>query len=275
MLEDSQIRELTSKEGRRLEKLYIDRVRENIQSAGEIDNPLTGNPVNISFAEEHYEPHSRRKQIKEILEENEIYDGSVLDKVPRGRYFHYTVYEYGLFDKKAAAVISVYVTCEYADFVTQKKSSTPSPASEVESARLDAMKEANLFHYIGILGLCGFEEEAHSLPLSGPNWELALVTHVEGTAWKILSGEPERRKTVLSLFDVEKKSEKLWRAKSIITAAPELEISGGFIILSDIVEESGLSPKIVKAAANEFSQKDKSINIETVEGKLIIKRSRT
>jgi hypothetical protein len=275
MPEDSEIKELTSQEAKRLEKLYINRVRENIQSAGKVDNPLSGDSVSISFAEEHYEPHSRRKQIKEILEENEIYDGSVLDKAPRGRYFHYTVYEYGLFDKKAVAVISVYVTCEFADFVTEGKSSTPSPASEVESTRLDAMKEANLFHYIAVLGLCGFEEAAYSLPLSGPNWELALVTHVEGTAWKIISGEPERRKTVLSLFDVEKNSEKLWRAKSIITAAPELEVSGGFVILSDIVEESGLSPEIVKAAAKEFCQKDKSLNIETVEGKLIIKRSRT
>jgi hypothetical protein len=80
---------------------------------------------------------------------------------------------------------------------------------------------------------------------------------------------------VLRLFDPEKESEKRWRAKTIITGAPELEISGGFIILSDIVEQSGLSPEIVKTAAEEFCKQEKSVRIERVEGKLILKHSRT
>ena len=259
MSKQPETKELTSREGKRLEQLFISRCRENVQALREIDSPLSGDTVRQNYAEEYYEPHTMRRRIKEIMEENEIYDKPLLEKVPKGRYFHYTVYEHGLFDKKPSIIISAFVRCEFADFVKSGESSAPVPASEVESARLDAMKDTELFHYIAVFGLCGFEEEVYSLPLSGPNWELALVTHVEGTAWKIVSGEPPRREAVLALFDPEKKSEKLWRAKSIIETAPELDVSGGFVILSDIVEESGLSPEIVKKAAQEFAEKDASV----------------
>ena len=79
---------------------------------------------------------------------------------------------------------------------------------------------------------------------------------------------------MLALYDPEKESEKLWRARNIITGSSELTVSGGFVILSDIVEDSGLSPEIVKKAAEEFCARDKSVSIERVEGKLIIKHSR-
>ncbi len=274
LAKDSDTKELTAKEAKRTEELFIGRCRENLQALHEIPNPLSGASVRHQFAEEYYEPHTLRRQIKEIMEENEIYDKPLLERVPRGRYFYFTVYEHGLFDKKPSVVISAYVNCEFADFVKEGKSSTPTSASEVESVRLGAMKESELFHYIALLGLCGFEKAALSLPLSGPNWEMALVTHAGGTAWKMVSGEPSRRNTMLALFDPEKKSEKLWRAKSIITGSSELTVSGGFIILSDVVEQSGLSPEIVKKAAEDFCARDKSISIERVEGKLIVKHSR-
>jgi hypothetical protein len=275
MSKDTDTKELTSKEGKHLEDLFFRRCKENLQKASEIPNPLSGDSVSVSYAEEHYEPHSLRKSVKRIMEENEIYDKALLDRVPRGRYFHYTVYDYGLFDKKAAMVVSAFVRGELADFVKDGRSTAPVPASEVEAARLDAMQRPELFHYIAVFGLCGFAPDVYSLPLSGPNWELALVTHVEGTAWKIVSGEKTRRQTVLVLFDPEKESEKLWRARSIIKAAPDLSVSGGFVILSDIVEESGLAPGIVQRAAEEFCSQDKSLDMERVEGKLILKRSRT
>jgi hypothetical protein len=275
MGKDTDTKELTSKEGKHLEDLFFGRCKENLQNVSEISNPLQNDSISVSYAEEHYEPHSLRKSVKRIMEENEIYDKALLGKLPRGRYFHYTVYDYGLFDKKAAVIVSIFVRGELADFVKEGKSSTPVPVSEVEAARLDAMERSELFHYIAVFGLCGFAPDVYSLPLSGPNWELALVTHVEGTAWKIVSGEKTRRETVLALFDPEKESEKLWRARSIIKAAPDLNVSGGFIILSDIVQESGLAPEIVRRAAEEFCAQDKSLDMERVEGKLILKRSRT
>lgn len=275
MSKDGNTKELTSKEAKHLADLFVARCKENIQNACEIPNPLRGGTVSVHYAEEHYEPHSLRKSVKQIMEENEIYDKELLDRVPRGRYSHYTVYDYGLFDKKASVVISVFVRGELADFVKDGRSATPVPASEVEAARLEAMQHPELFHYIAVFGLCGFAPDVYSLPLSGPNWELALVTHVEGTAWKVESGEKTRRETVLSLFDPEKESEKLWRARSIIKAAPDLSVSGGFVVLSDIVEKSGLAPEIVQQAAREFCAQDKSLDMERVEGKLILKRSRT
>lgn len=267
-------KELTSQEARRLERLFIRRCKENLQNAGEIFNPLKDDAIRYSFAEEHYEPHTSRKSIKEIMEENEIYDKPLLDRVPLGRRFHYAVYDYGIFDKKLVVIASAFVRCEFADFVRDGKSATPVGVSEVESTRLDAMQKSDIFHYIGVYGLCGFEEAVSSLPLSGPNWELALVTHVKGTEWKIVSGEPERRKSVLALFDPEKESEKLWRAKSIITSSPELSVSGGFLVLSDLVEESGMTAQIVRKAADEFCAQNKAMVIERVEGKLILKHSR-
>lgn len=271
----SDIKELTSKEAKHLEDLFISRCKENLQNVSEILNPIDDETVRNSFAEEYYELHSLRKRVKQIMEENEVYDKSLLEKVPRGRYFHYTVYEHGLFDKRAVAMVSVFVKSDLSDFVTGDRSSNPVPASEIESARLKAMEKPDLFHYIAVLGLCGFDEKVGKLPLSGPNWELALITHVEGTAWKIINGEPTRRDTVITLFDPEKESEKLWRARNIIKCAPELTVSGGFVILQDIKESSGLSPDIIKRAAEEFCAQDKSLAMERVEGKLIIKRSRT
>ncbi len=275
MGKDTNTKELASKEAKHLADLFIARCKENLQNISEISNPMSGSSLGVSYAEEHYEPHSLRKSVKKVMEENEIFDKSLLDKVPRGRYFHYTVYDYGLFDKKAAVMVSAFVRGELADFVKDGKSSTTVPTSEVEAARLGAMERSELFHYIAVFALCGFAPDVYSLPLSGPNWELALVTHVEGTAWKIVSGEKTRRRTVLSLFDPEKESEKLWRARSIIKAAPDLNVSGGFIVLSDVVEESGLAPEIVQQVAKEFCAQDKSLDMERVEGKLILKRSRT
>lgn len=274
MPKEPEQKELNSKGAIRLERLFIDRCKENLQTVQDIPNPLNKETLRQHFAEEYYEPHTLRSRVKEIMEENEIYDKPLVEKVPRGRYLHYTVYEHGIFDKKPAVMISAFVKCELADFVKNGKSSTPTAAADIETARLDAMKEPDLFHYIGIFGLCGFTKEACSLPLSGPNWELALVKHVDGTAWRIISGEPLRHKTMLALFDPEKKSEKLWRAKNLIESSPELTVSGGFVILSDIVENSGLSPEIIKKAAQEFCAQDKSVGLERVEGKLIIKRSR-
>jgi len=267
-------KELTSEEAKKLEELFLGRCRDNLQSADDIINPLDDRTLRVNYDENYFIPHTQRRRVKEIMEESEIYDKPLLDRIPLGRYFHFDVYEFGIFDKTKKIAISAYVRCNLKDFVKEEKSATPTPSSDVESIRLAAMEEPDVFHYVGILGMCGFEDAARRLPLAGPNWEIALVTHVEGTAFSVTHGDKARRKAVMALFDPEKKSEKFWRAKNLITSSPELTVSGGFVILSDLVESSGLSGELVKKAAEEFCAQDKSVSMERVEGKLIIKHSR-
>jgi hypothetical protein len=266
--------ELTSEEAIRLEDLFIARCRGNLQAPREIRNHLTGKSLEIGYDEAHYEQHTHRRDIKEIMEENRIYNRPLLDKIPRGLYYRYTVHDRGFFGSKPSMVVLGTVQCEFADFIRSAKSSTPVSSAAIEAVRLELMKEPKLFHYAAVYGLCGFEEEALLEPLSGPNWEMALVTHTEGTEWEITSGDAARRGDVTLLFDPEQESEKLWRAASILKSSEELGVSGGFVILADIAEKYGLPGEIVRKAAEEFCAGDDEIAIEQVDGRTIVKRSR-
>ncbi len=274
MAEQTGKKEMTSEEARHAEELFINGCREKLRNARGIADPLQGREIHVAFADDYYELHSNRKAIKKIMQENEIYDKHLLEEAPLGRWFRYTVYEQGWFRKKPVIRVSGRVLCEFADFLKSGKSTAPTPASEVEMLRLEAQRKSRIFHYIGVYGLCGFDEDTYALPLSGPNWEIALVEHKGGTAYRITGGEKTRRESVLAFFDPENESEKLWRAKSVISASGDLSVAGGFLILSDLAEELGISQDLVQKVADEVCASDNLLSLERVEGKLIMKRSR-
>ena len=109
-------------------------------------------------------------------------------------------------------------------------------------------------------------------PPTSPTSTPATVTG--GTAWRRLGAEGKLWNEAGGLFDPETLLEKLGRTRSFLEDHPKLKHRGGFVVISRMQEEIGVSDDLVNRAIDDVCSQDPELEVVEASGERIVKRRR-
>jgi hypothetical protein len=259
---------------RNLEKLFLDRTKDNLIKAGELESPLDKKTYPVSFSEKSWFAFSDKSQIKAIMEHYEIYDKSLLRKIPQNARFEYTIESRSLFSKKPAIkVVGVFLT-HLEGLITKGCAALKVPLEELHALREKYAADSKIFVYIGVFSPTGFEADCYADAPDGAAWEFVLIEPAGGTGYRLTCREEKLAAIAHKLFDLETPEEKIYRVQKYVKESDDLGIPGGFLVLADAADDLNLPAALLGEVFREVAKEDDSLTFETVGGKDIIKRAR-
>jgi hypothetical protein len=258
---------------RRIEDQFLAAFRTGIGRIEALPHPAEGSIYDLNPGREHIRDWDEREEARRQL--LRAGNGASAADMPSNRGVHVSIVRRPLFGAPSAR-ISVVAACW---------SPLPALARGVAVAQTDGAGMAvvdeildralvherrDVWHFIGICSVTGWEERLREPLPSGVNWSLALV-EPRPPGWKIHT--PAAWPGELSAaFDPDTPAVRYARVTAVLRSAGELQRPGGLLMLDEIAERAAVSREFAFGAARDFTAQYQEFVLRDISGSIIVTR---
>jgi hypothetical protein len=266
---------VTIEQARALEDSYVERHVTRLEEVGKFWSPLHQEWFLAGSRQQIVTRRDRASRIIEIMKSAEVYERSLLDLLPLDRSAEVEIFTRSFFlRRQTRVVVRAQVVSPLEDLITDRCSKRKLGPRDVERAIAGELRDDDVMYFVGILSTTGWTRDAVAHVPRAPNLTVCLVENTGGTAWRRLGAEGKFWKEAGGLFDPETLQEKLGRTRSFLENHPRLKHRGGFVVISRMQEEIGLSDDLVQRAIDDVCSQDPALEVLDASGERIIKRRR-
>lgn len=260
-----------------LEDIFIKRFEENFakfRTYGRLFHTNEGKiyPANASLKT----PKRSHKQMRLLqkMKELKIFDRSILEEMPSQKQSQFQIYSKNFWGKKIPKIIVAAISIFPIEPLLLSQNPPKMNSTAAEEAIKSIVKETNLYYYIGIASLTGWEEETLTQLSPGPNWQIALIENLNSTCWKTQFHDKESWNGLDKVYDPETEAEKILRCKNYLKHHSDLKRKGGHVLLNHLSEKLNLPDAIIVQAIEEILETDPQLELQEIAGRRILKRKR-
>ena len=272
---DADVAAVTIEQARALEESYVERHVARIEETGKFWSPLHQEWFPAGARKQTVTRRDRASRIIEIMKSAQVYERSLLDLLPLDRSAEVEIFTRSFFlRRQTRVVLRARVVSPLEDLIADRCSSRKLGPRDVERALAGELRNDDVMYFVGILSTSGWTREALAHVPRAPNLAVCLVENTGGTAWRRLGAEGKLWNEAGGLFDPETLLEKLGRTRSFLEDHPKLKHRGGFVVISRMQEEIGVSDDLVNRAIDDVCSQDPDLEVVEASGERIVKRRR-
>lgn len=256
-----------------MEEDFLERVLQRLEKAPSVPDPTADRPADLRPST--LRRWDRVRSLKELMVRHDIFDRSLLGRLPRNPALRVEAGSSGLFSgfRPRVALLGLCLTPQE-PFVLAERSGRPLPYADLEGGLRGAVDPKLPWQFVAVFAATGFEAACRENLPSGRNYACLLVEKGRGTAWVTHGGDREEWSGAAELFALETAEEMLDRCVETLRGHPDLRLRGGHLAIDRAREELGFPADVFDRAVAALTGGSEEFLVRQFDGVRILQRSR-
>ncbi len=212
-------------------------------------------------------------RLRALLAENRTYDRQRLKTLPANRRLALHGYEKRFFfGRRRTGVAIASVMSPLAALVRTPEEAGPAIGlGELHDHVNKLMGDVTMSHVIGVCSTTGFTPQAREAKFNIPKVSVVLIEPDGQGGWRVHAAGDAVDERLVKLFDPEKESDKVDRARALI-ASYSADLLTGSLAASAVAKEANLPEHLVRKSFRQLASSDAELRLVDRDGQLLMYR---